>query len=160
MGLRGPPKKPTALKVIAGNPGKRPLPRNEPKPELLSDLRPPAWLSAAAKRKWKALAPKLVATRVMSNDDVDALASYCDLFVQYVEMRRELSRPLPDDLSVEEKVELMALRAKSEEVSLKTFDKVLKLLQQFGMTPSSRAGIERLDAQAPGSDWDEFERTA
>jgi hypothetical protein len=34
MGHRGPPPKPTALKLIAGNPGKKALPKDEPKPKV------------------------------------------------------------------------------------------------------------------------------
>jgi len=31
--------KPTALKIIEGNPGKRPLNKNEPKPDIFEDHR-------------------------------------------------------------------------------------------------------------------------
>jgi hypothetical protein len=32
MGRRGPPPQPTKLRLLSGNPGKRPLPRAEPQP--------------------------------------------------------------------------------------------------------------------------------
>ncbi len=42
--MPGPPKKPTALKLVTGNPGKRPLNKKEPKPRgNLYD--PPGWLT-------------------------------------------------------------------------------------------------------------------
>jgi hypothetical protein len=43
-------KKPTALKIIQGNPGRRPISANEPQPEIGAD--PPDWLSPAAKEHW------------------------------------------------------------------------------------------------------------
>ena len=43
--------KPTSLKVLEGNPGKRQLNPNEPKPDA-SVPKCPAWLSKEAKREW------------------------------------------------------------------------------------------------------------
>ena len=43
---------PTALKVLKGNPGRRPLNEDEPKPEVLLP-RPPAHLSPVARREWR-----------------------------------------------------------------------------------------------------------
>ena len=43
MGARGPAPEPTALKILAGNPGKRKLPENEPQPQGTPIC--PAWLS-------------------------------------------------------------------------------------------------------------------
>lgn len=54
----GRPPKPTHLKVIAGNPGKRALPTNEPQPEL-RDLEPPRDLDEDEQREWDRIAPLL-----------------------------------------------------------------------------------------------------
>lgn len=40
----GRPPKPTRLKILAGNPGKRELNPDEPDPVLLEDLTAPEWL--------------------------------------------------------------------------------------------------------------------
>jgi len=49
---RGRTPKPTALKVLAGNPGKRPLNRREPKPQGAVG-EPPEYLSDGAKAAWR-----------------------------------------------------------------------------------------------------------
>ena len=48
----GRPPKPTYLKVLEGNPGKRPLNENEPKPKP-SAPKCPAWLSPVCQRQLK-----------------------------------------------------------------------------------------------------------
>ena len=51
MGRRGPSKTPTVLRVIRGNPGRRPMPTAEPSAPILPETAPaPAWLTDAAKK--------------------------------------------------------------------------------------------------------------
>jgi hypothetical protein len=68
--------KPTVLKLITGNPGRRPLNRREPK------LRPgipscPPHLSPEAKREWSRVIPLLAECRLVTEVDRAALAAYC-----------------------------------------------------------------------------------
>jgi P27 family predicted phage terminase small subunit len=58
MGKRGFPPKPTALKVLQGNPGHQKLNTNEPKPQPIAPICP-SWLPPGAKRYWKLYASKL-----------------------------------------------------------------------------------------------------
>ena len=52
MGKRGPAPKPTALKVLQGNPGKRKLNDSEPTFEKTDEiLKPPSYLSTYAKNR-------------------------------------------------------------------------------------------------------------
>ncbi len=52
--MPGPPRKPTVLKLIEGNRGKRSLPKNEPKPRGdLKAVRPPARLTDAQAEVWR-----------------------------------------------------------------------------------------------------------
>lgn len=49
--MPGPKPKPTHLKILAGNPGKRALPKNEPKP--VGELsEPPPWFTESQKEGW------------------------------------------------------------------------------------------------------------
>lgn len=52
MAQRGRKPKPTAVKVLEGNPGKRSLNTAEPKPEKKAP-RCPSWLEDEAKKEWK-----------------------------------------------------------------------------------------------------------
>lgn len=83
MALRGRPPIPTALKILNGNPGKRPLNDAEPKPPLgVPDC--PDWLHAYAREKWAEVVPLLSACRVLTMADGDVLAAYC---VAWAELR-------------------------------------------------------------------------
>ena len=59
MAKRGRKPKPTALKKLEGNPGKRPLNELEPMPQVTM-LRCPNWLEPEAKKEWRRLAPVLI----------------------------------------------------------------------------------------------------
>ncbi len=48
--MPGRPPKPTALKLLQGNPGKRPLPKGEPRPPV--GCEPPANLTKRARGVW------------------------------------------------------------------------------------------------------------
>ena len=54
MGRRGPQKKPTALKILEGNPGGKPLPESEPEP-IGGVGDPPVQLTTVAVTEWRRL---------------------------------------------------------------------------------------------------------
>lgn len=86
MGKRGPKKKPTELRVLEGNPSKRPMPENEPTPPpALETLKPPVWLPPRAKQEWKRLLPILCQTGIMTEVDVSALAGYCNAWATWID---------------------------------------------------------------------------
>src|SRR5262245_10976883 len=77
------PRKPTELKAIEGNRGKRALGKGEPQPDFLDNLEPPAWLPEDAKPIWRALAFKLRRTKVLTILDVPALEMTCVAIATY-----------------------------------------------------------------------------
>ncbi len=76
MARRGPAPKPTRMKVLAGNPGKRPLNRREPQPKP-GLPRCPAQLSEEAKREWKRISKELDRLGLLTVLDRAALSAYC-----------------------------------------------------------------------------------
>lgn len=70
--------KPTALKVLQGNPGKRHLNALEPKPPA-GPVRRPARLSGLAIVVWGELAPIAEAMGTLTTADVKAFATLCEL---------------------------------------------------------------------------------
>ena len=71
--MRGRRPKPTRLKVLTGNPGKRALNESEPTPEPNVPDCPPE-LGEVARREWNRLAAELGALRIITNLDRAALA--------------------------------------------------------------------------------------
>jgi phage terminase small subunit len=66
--MRGRRPKPTRLKLLTGNPGKRPFNDTEPRPEPVVPECPPE-LSELARREWDRLAPELAKLRIVTNLD-------------------------------------------------------------------------------------------
>lgn len=70
--------KPSAVKALAGNPGGRPLPKNEPRPIGLVER--PAKLSAGAEIVWKA---RIVRAHWLTWADSEKAEMYCELISEY-----------------------------------------------------------------------------
>lgn len=87
--MRGRKPVPTALRLVAGNPGKRPFNQREPKPRIAIPTCP-AHLCPSAKAEWKRLVHMLHALGVISELDRAALAAYCQAYGRWVEAERRL----------------------------------------------------------------------
>jgi len=79
MGKRGPKPRPTALRILEGNPSKRPLPKNEPKPPPIAP-KCPHWLHKYGKQEWKRVAPPLERLGLLTQMDLATLVGYCQSF--------------------------------------------------------------------------------
>ena len=84
MARRGRPPKPTHLRALQGNPGNRPLNKNEPKPTK-GTPRCPAWMSPGAKKAWKHIVPDLQRIGVLTVIDGAALAGLCHAYARWRE---------------------------------------------------------------------------
>ncbi len=73
---------PTNLKILRGNPGKRPIPQNEPKPEPIAP-ECPDWLCEDAKAEWERIAPQLERLGLLTEVDMAAMVGYCESWAQY-----------------------------------------------------------------------------
>lgn len=88
---RGRPPKPTRLKILTGNPGKRPLNNAEPQPSAQTP-RCPSWLDNEAKKKWKEIAPELARLGLLTMADGDALAAYCQAWAEFRQATEALKK--------------------------------------------------------------------
>jgi len=88
--MPGPAKKPTKLKELEGNPGKRELPGNEPQPSPAMPACPP-FLKGAARKEWQRLAPQLNTLGLLTQADRAEFAAYCIFWGQLEEVERELA---------------------------------------------------------------------
>lgn len=147
------PTKPTALKLIAGNPGKRALNKQEPDPTYLDDLTPPAWLAPEAVQVWGEMAPMAARAKLLTEVDVQAFAMGCVAIAQYrLATRRTGDDAVKRKLAVDDKgntitdedgkpvyagehINPWAL------VQSMTFKQAMLVFDKFGMTPQARTRI-------------------
>lgn len=85
--MRGRPPKPSRMKVLTGNPGKRPLNKNEPRPDPVIPDCPPE----PAQREWARLVGELSSLNMITKLDRAALAAYCGAYAMWAEatLRRD-----------------------------------------------------------------------
>lgn len=80
----GRPAKPTALKLLQGNPGKRKLKKDGPAPAPLAETPDaPEWLGEWAVEMWGAIAPWLTQTGIMTRTDTHNLAVFCAAYERW-----------------------------------------------------------------------------
>ena len=115
--MPSPKPKPTSLKIIAGNPGKRALNDQEPVYSE-GDLDAPEWLCDEATAIWKRLSENLDANGLLTQVNRDLLAIYCDLIADYRAKRAEGKMPPMAQVS-----------------------RMTSLAGEFGFTPSAASRI-------------------
>src|SRR5262245_33058916 len=86
--------KPTHLKLLQGNPGKRPLNADEPQPAIEIPVAPDH-LSEAAKGEWLSMGEKLQKLGLLTSIDRAAFAAYCVVWARWVEAEEALKKTGP-----------------------------------------------------------------
>lgn len=145
MALRGRPNKPTALKVLEGNPGKRPINQHEPKPLPIAP-KPPTWMAPEAKTMWKHLSPQLENLGLLTIIDGYSLAAACQSYATWAKCERYLKK---NGLTLEIKKiddegnEYTSYIQQRPEVSIgnKALLAFRSFCVEFGLTPASRCRI-------------------
>lgn len=142
----GRPAKPTALKVIEGNKGKRALNKQEPDPDFLNDLTAPEWLPEMAKPVWDEVAPNLRKAGLLAIIDVPALAMGCISIAQF----RLAANKVTDENMVKalhKNNDKGVLVAYGEHINpwmlvqSMAYKQAMGVFQQFGMSPAARTRI-------------------
>lgn len=87
-------RKPTSMKALTNNPGRRPLNENEPVPEEGVPDMPPG-LSPAAKEEWHRIIPILHKMGVLSTGYGAALAGYCQAYARWFEAEADIQENGP-----------------------------------------------------------------
>jgi len=149
----GPPPKPTALKVVQGNPGKRALNTKEPKPKS-DNVKMPAGLSARGKKVWRKVAPMLQEAGLLTDLDVLALKGLCDAYADYEEHREQVQRTSP----IIKTASGYPIQNPYIALERKAWDKFTRLMAEFGMTPSSRTRLQVESGEAEGDEFDQLIR--
>lgn len=136
--MRGRKPKPTIMKLIAGNPGKRPLNENEPMPESSKDApTAPKYLCKVAAGHWDTMAKQLHPLGLLTNADMDALARYCDLYARWLEAQSQLK----DHGLLIKAQNGFPIQSPYIAISNKCTELMNRIGIEFGLTPSSRGRI-------------------
>lgn len=152
MAKRGRKAKPTALKLIQGNPGNRPINESEPQPARVYQPEPPEDFNEHERAKWQELSGKLASLRVLTELDLDALEIYCRNWCAMQEALRDINR----------RGKLLRTPGGSTMwnpswTHYKHAESVCRSIQsEFGMTPSTRTSITPVGDEGGKNEWAEF----
>ena len=151
--MRGRKPTPTALKLIRGNPGKRPLNRAEPQPGPLKRSCPRELAEKDARAEWRrTIVPAIDRGQVTAADRVMAIA-HCELWATWRSQLADAARhahiiavgpsqyPTPNPARV---------------MSHKTFALLKAVDAELGFTPTSRSRVHVTAAEAPRTADDRF----
>jgi len=145
MGKRGFPKKPTAIEKLQGCPGRRPLPKNEPQPKKGAP-KAPSWLSPKAKAAYRELAKLLESIQVITEADRHALELLCDSYSDYRDARQFVMERGQAYEHFDGRGHSQGWRTYPQvKIAHDAWGRVEKMLRQFGLTPSSRRDVERME---------------
>ena len=125
------------MRLLEGNPGKRAINRNEPKPSAKCPSCP-QWLLPEAKREWRRVLPELERCGVLTQVDRAALATYCQAWARYVEAEEKITQygdVLKSNKSDYTQVSPYITISRQMSQIVKAF------ATEFGLTPGSRTRI-------------------
>lgn len=154
--MQGRPPKPTALKELQGNPGKRKLNSAEPKPAPVVNAKPPSGSLPDVRKFWRKYGPMLDKLGLLTEADLAALdlmsIHYAIAKAALAEMtdadgKLELTRE--DDQGVERKHPMLQI-LRDNSAAFRLYSVL------FGLNPAARA---RLVVSEPEDDDDEFFET-
>ena len=136
MATRGRKPKPTAIKVLEENPGKRELNLLEPIPPK-GDLTCPDWLEDEAKAEWERLAPSLEAMGVLTTADLMAFAGYCQAYARWREAEEFISR----HGSIFQTPSGYVQQVPQVSIAQQNLRIMQSFCSEFGLTPATRSRI-------------------
>lgn len=150
--MPGPPPQPIELRLLRGNPSRRPI---RPTLRVARPAEPPAapdFLSNYAREEWLRVSPELFALRVLTELDVMALAAYCENYASWrtaVEAFNRVAAGDPvmqgllvkGDRGLPVKNPLLGLARRAAET-------MLRAASEFGLTPAARSRIASVGLSA------------
>jgi P27 family predicted phage terminase small subunit len=142
--MRGRKPKPTRLKALTGNPGKRPLNPNELAPDAeIPEC--PAELGPLARKEWDRLVAQLGPLRLLTQLDRAALATYCGAYGLWAEATEAIQKfgvmiKSPQGFPIQSPY--LAIANRQAEI-------MMRIASEFGFTPASRSRISTPAPQEP-----------
>lgn len=135
---RGRKPTPTALKLVRGNPGKRAINHDEPKPTKGLPSKPPEWLDDTARKTWKKLVKELNALGLLTTVDGPSLGAYC----QAVSRMEAAEKHIAEKGIVVDGAHGGLIKNPSVTIAKECALLIQKFASEFGLTPASRTRIK------------------
>lgn len=155
--MGGIPPKPTALRILQGNPSRRPINAAEPKPETVTGkIPPPNELTGEALKIWDWMCVTLAKVGLLTICDLRILCRYCDLCVRWWAAKQFLDEH-GETYEVVKPVRLYNKETKSWDTvdkpdkwlnypQVKNYlaysKELLRIEQELGLTPAARSRIQ------------------
>ncbi len=140
--------KPTAVKALAGNPGKRKLSATEPR--FGGAAKCPAHLSKEARAEWDRVAEELAPAGLLTSVDRAALAAYCQTWARWCDAERQLQK---SGVVLKSPKSGFPIQNPYVGIANTALDQLRKWATEFGMTPAARS---RIHVEAPDEQTDPF----
>ena len=152
MGVRGTLPTPTKIRILNGNPSRRPLPTNEP--QFTPGIPDRPVMSAGARKQWDGLVGEMATSGVLRRVDGGALAMLCEDLAMLDTLRKGLAAQAREitNKAREKKQQISgnALTALSRTTEgRRTLSTIRELSAQiiiqrreFGLTPSSSTRVQ------------------
>jgi P27 family predicted phage terminase small subunit len=140
---------PTALKLVKGNPGKRPLNSREAKVKLSRPAMPP-FLCDDAKAEWDRIVDTLYTAGLLTALDAAALAAYCAAYGRWAQAERALRQAEQDENGglVTRTATGNVIQNTLVGIANKAANDMVRFACEFGMTPSARSKVIAGDPDA------------
>jgi len=134
--------KPTRLKVLSGNPGRRPLNENEPEPELANLPEPPEHFNGIALAEWARVTEQLMRTKALTKVDLAVLEAGVSAFARMRGAELALAK-LGERGMVIQTSKGNWTNNPLIGVANKAASQMARIYAEFDMTPSSRIFTRR-----------------
>lgn len=89
---RGRKPKPTKLKELNGNAGKRALNKNEPQFDKIMNIEPPKWLEPLAVEMWQRVIPQLCANDLLTVGYLHNVEAFCTAYARWRQAQIEINK--------------------------------------------------------------------
>ena len=135
MAVKGRKPKPTALKVLEGNPGKRELNKAEVMPARGGLPKCPDWLETEAKAEWERLSKVMYELGILTVLDVAPFASYCQAYARWKEAEEFITQHgsiVKTKSGYWQQVPQVSIAHSNQKI-------MMQAASEFGLTPSARS---------------------
>lgn len=150
--MRGRKPKPTVLKSLEGNPGKRRRNDREPKPpDGLPEC--PEFLDGEGRAEWFRIVPVLQEMGLLTKADRSALSAYCVAYGRWIKAEGLVKKYGEIVKSPEKNFPMKSPYLTVADQALET---MRKLMVEFGLTPSSRSRIRVPESGNGASEFEAF----